>query len=451
MLSGTQDGGLESWVSTDGSTYEATAGGPAVGGFASVMGAAVRDDIWLAVGTDYERFLPIVWMSSDGREWQRATTTGLERRGDMSSIVATERGFVATGAYRTGADPGSGPFVPALWRSVDGAVWEEIELPAKGEGFALGVVAMGDRLLVAGGSGPNAVVWRSDDQGSSWSRTRPAPLRKAGPSHITSMAVAADGESVVLMGGSFDEGRGGAPLVLVSDDRGETWESVSLDAALWEGVFGGGVINGTAHGLVFVAHRSFGPFTDTDRCYADPEGCGSSSAVALHSVEGRTWGELDLAGVDQSGYFQLHSFARDHLGALLLLGAREQLELHRWTGLAPPPILPPPAPPPISDIPLAMHNAQLEPGVTYRYPLNTHCGMDLLGGFNEQWWYRVDPPGGAADTGSGRRLPDHWPTAGQSILGLITLTAGNTIEYSIPGGEVIAVYEPSDELPPGCA
>ena len=76
----------------------------------------------------------------------------------------------------------------------------------------------------------------------------------------------------------------------------------------------------------------------------------------------------------KSGYFQLHSFARDHLGALLLLGAREQLELHRWTGLAPPPILPPPAPPPISDIPLAMHNAQLEPGVTYRYPLNTHCG-----------------------------------------------------------------------------
>ena len=54
------------------------------------------------------------------------------------------------------------------------------------------------------------------------------------------------------MGGSFDEGRGGAPLVLVSDDRGESWESVSLDAALWDGVFGGGVVNATAHGLVFV-------------------------------------------------------------------------------------------------------------------------------------------------------------------------------------------------------
>ena len=296
VLSGTDDGALESWISTDGSSYEQTTGSPAAGGFTTLMAAAVRDDIWLAVGTDYEKFLPIVWISSDGRAWQRAETAGLERHGDMNSVVATERGFVATGAYRTGADLGSGPFVPALWRSVDGLAWEEIDLPSKRMGFALGVVAIGDRLLVAGGSGPSAVVWSSDDQGSSWSRTRPKPLREAGPSHITSMAVAADGESVVLVGGSFDEGRGGAPLVLVSDDRGESWESVSLDAALWDGVFGGGVVNATAHGLVFVGHRSFGPFTDADRCYADPEVCGSSTGVALHSVDGRTWGELDLSG-----------------------------------------------------------------------------------------------------------------------------------------------------------
>ena len=76
--------------------------------------------------------------------------------------------------------------------------------------------------------------------------------------------------------------------------------------------------------------------------------------------------------------------------------------------------------------------------------------MDLLGGFNDTWWYLADATEGTADTGSGRRAPDHWPTAGQSILGLITLTTADRIEYSIPGGEVIAVYEPSGKQPPGC-
>ena len=202
VLSGTDDGGarvldLDRWLQRT----RQTTGRP--GSSAALhrrsWRAAVRDDIWLAVGTDYEKLLAD---RLDIERWARVATrrrqTGLERHGDMNSVVATERGFVATGAYRTGADLGSGArLYPALWRSVDGArLGRDRACPRNVEGFALGVVAIGDRLLVAGGSGPSAVVWSSDDQGSSWSRTRPeAATRKAGPSHITSMAVAADGES----------------------------------------------------------------------------------------------------------------------------------------------------------------------------------------------------------------------------------------------------------------
>lgn len=43
-----------------------------------------------------------------------------------------------------------------------------------------------------------------------------------------------------------------------------------------------------------------------------------------------------------------------------------------------------------------------------------------------------------------------WPVAAQTIFGMVTLIDAGTIDYSIPGGEVIAIYEASDEDPPGC-
>ena len=52
---------------------------------------------------------------------------------------------------------------------------------------------------------------------------------------------------------------------------------------------------------------------------------------------------------------------------------------------------------------------------------------------------------------TGRRLTA-WVDAGGgwTIFGFATLVDENTIEYTIADGEVIGVYEPSDEQPPGC-
>ena len=95
-------------------------------------------------------------------------------------------------------------------------------------------------------------------------------------------------------------------------------------------------------------------------------------------------------------------------------------------------------------LPTVQWGADLEVGQTYRYDLYIHCGMDFLGEFNGSLFGLVDPPRGATPKSS-------WPMVPDEILGLVTLVDGDTIEYSIPSGEVIATYRTTDEEAPACA
>jgi hypothetical protein len=93
----------------------------------------------------------------------------------------------------------------------------------------------------------------------------------------------------------------------------------------------------------------------------------------------------------------------------------------------------------------------LEHGVTYRFPLYIHCGMEWLGQFNgTEWKLVIDSERPNPDTGGGEGVPAHWPEAQQTIFGDITLIDEDTIEYSIGDGEVIATYFPTDLPRPGC-
>lgn len=85
-----------------------------------------------------------------------------------------------------------------------------------------------------------------------------------------------------------------------------------------------------------------------------------------------------------------------------------------------------------------------EVGQTYRYDSWIPCGMDALGEFNGSLFALVEAP-------HGQRPRSDWPTRLDEILGLLTLVDEDTIELSIPSGEVIGVYEVSAEEPPGCA
>ncbi len=95
-------------------------------------------------------------------------------------------------------------------------------------------------------------------------------------------------------------------------------------------------------------------------------------------------------------------------------------------------------------------DAELEPGVTYRYSLHIHCGMDHLAKFNGTYWSLVDAPHGNIGPGSGDDSDPAWLVDAETILGTVTLIDDATIEYAVPDLGVIGVYAPTDEDPPGC-
>lgn len=104
--------------------------------------------------------------------------------------------------------------------------------------------------------------------------------------------------------------------------------------------------------------------------------------------------------------------------------------------------------------PIVDYGAVLDEGKRYAFPLYIHCGMDHLGEFNGEQWRLVETPtGDQPETGAGDLVPEDWPVVGQSILGYLTLTSDERIEYSLADGEVIGVYEPmpAGAEVPGCA
>lgn len=92
---------------------------------------------------------------------------------------------------------------------------------------------------------------------------------------------------------------------------------------------------------------------------------------------------------------------------------------------------------------MVQYGDELELGVEYGHLLFSHCGIDQLGEFNDRRWALIEQP-------SIEPSPGAWPAIGDSILGTLRLTEADRIEYMVDG-EVVAVYGPTDEEPPGCA
>jgi hypothetical protein len=400
----------------------------------------------LAVGSDYDTFLPVVWRSDDGRSWAPGDTSGLEQPGDMTALVATSEGYVSVGAFRTGKDPSGGPFAAAVWRSEDGRSWETIELPVEAgrDSYGSGIVAVGETLVAVGQDGRRAAVWRSADGGATWTRSTPPALE--GGEYSSLQGIAAHGETLLAAAAVPTPDGWEELLLLVSHDKGQTWDPVELPADLRRDLGAWVQLGSTSKGFWAISYRGAEIFRDLGRCYDDLEYCRAGSRpVLLHSPDGLEWNELDLGSLAESQYLQLLTVTEDPVGRLAVVAAVEAgMRLSAWSD---PESLPPPAPvrpePPRNDIPLADHGAELEVGVVYRFPLFIHCGMDYLGSFNDRYWYLRSAPGSVPEA--------EWPTVEQSILGFVRLVDTQTIEYSIPSGEVIAIYAPSDREPPGCA
>ena len=134
-------------------------------------------------------------------------------------------GFPSTGGLTTGND---------VWRSADnGATWTRVNASAGWTGrYGHTAVAVGDSIVLMGGfdsDGRKNDVWRSDDDGATWTRVN----ESAGwtPRHWHTSVALPDG-SIVLMGGWDNTGLQ-VNDVWRSTDYGATWEEVATSGSIW--------------------------------------------------------------------------------------------------------------------------------------------------------------------------------------------------------------------------
>ncbi|MEO1065178.1 MAG: hypothetical protein AAFZ07_27505 [Actinomycetota bacterium] len=170
----------------------------------------------------------------------------------------------------------------------------------------------------------------------------------------------------------------------------------------------------------------------------------SPSRSCCASDDGATWAELDLPADLLSELWPQLVVERG--GELTIIGrsrSSEALLVVTWEGDEAPPTRPV-APTPTDDRPRFVRwDAELAVGETVRFPLYTHCGISYLANFNERHWYLEGSPGGLPSPSP----DDSWPMVGESVLGLATLLDEETIEYSLPSGEVVGTYVASDQEP----
>ena len=410
------------------------------------------DTGFVAVGNGYPSYVPRLWRSADGSAWELVPTTGLSQPADIQRLVSTPAGLVAIGARRVGdeADEAAGGemFAPSIWASPDGVSWSERASPVSGDGaHVVDAVALDGGLVAISLTNGALRAWRSTDDAATWSEGRVQGANQS----MAIASLATEGSVVLGLGSLGEDPFGGSPAVLRSDDGGRSFTVSPLDDRI-QGALGSlGAATTFANGAWWAAtNRYIDPFSDPDACYRDLDSCrDGAKAVLLRSLDGVTWSELDTSSmIGRHGQF---SNVVDTPVGPLVIGRDEHLTTWRWPDAASPPSLPEHVAPPPLDTPLVKWGGTIDPGVTYRYALGIHCGMDVLGELNGTYWYRDDSDAPAPATGDGDQPPPHWPVAEQSIFGYVTLVEVDTIEYTIGDGEVIATYEPSDVEPPGCA
>jgi hypothetical protein len=169
---------------------------PTSGPGADMIGVAARPDAIVAIGYSLDgaktiaaggTFRPAVWLSRDGRTWDRVPHSATFDGARFSDIAPTDHGFVIVGAdYR---DPSlQGKPRGAMWTSQDGRAWQRVPDGAifdiggyqdtgedPGSGGPRRVMSLGGTILPVGavcdavGLNCRTAFWSSPD-GSTWDR-----------------------------------------------------------------------------------------------------------------------------------------------------------------------------------------------------------------------------------------------------------------------------------------
>ena len=156
-----------------------------------VLGGSQNDDESIIGGPPLRIYFNDVWKSADGKNWQQVTDAApwskragaeLVTRGDYLYLLGGEVGFVCQ--PQPDCEP---PYFNDVWRSSDGANWEQVT-PAAGwsprPGHQCAVIQ--DSFICFGGFGlpENPVdVWTSAD-GANWELLSAAPWDAMSPDDI---------------------------------------------------------------------------------------------------------------------------------------------------------------------------------------------------------------------------------------------------------------------------
>ncbi len=170
------------WSSDDGLTWTAVPPIDVVFG-SSVPALAVSDLGFVVVGEvpGPSSETGVAVFSTDGVHWtQSLLPAGLTNRGYAATAVVSGRdGFVALGLYHEPVpEPSpSGDARPLLWHSLDGIAWQLADLP-RSDVRVVSVAAGADAYLAGGcitsGGTCDGAVWRSTD-GASWDQSGALP------------------------------------------------------------------------------------------------------------------------------------------------------------------------------------------------------------------------------------------------------------------------------------
>ena len=235
------------WLSPDGSVWERVPHQPALenpGGSLQMNGVAAGGPGLVAVGDEFMsepwQFGPAVWVSSDGRSWERIPQDRLPDDGVVLKDVTSDGSEIyAVGTYEGGE--------AVVWRSADGTRWEAVAAPCPGcdEGgwsvaqFGLGsgwgagmkAVAVSEHGVAAvgmideEGERPVAAVWVSQD-GLAWdlAATFDPPDRLY---DVMALDVVWDQDRIVVTGQERSDTGRFRGIVWVSPDAGTTWFEVA--------------------------------------------------------------------------------------------------------------------------------------------------------------------------------------------------------------------------------
>lgn len=383
--------------------------------------------------SDYESFLTTVRVSTDGAATWTASQIS-SRPFDAAGVTIVDGALLASGVFRPETDPGTGPFTPGMLRSDDGVSWTEVPLDPTvfdmSDSYLGPIIDLGDRLVVTGalesGEFRMPAMFESLDRGSTWrvaSDAGPAPT-----------AVVAAGRTLVGVSAYQSPLE---PATPVSTNSAGEWRAVELSRFARPFQYATTFpLSGGPSALI-----SLNVEPTTEYCYENIEECqpGLTPVMLLVSEDGSVV-SVDL-GMTPTSWPTSALVKSD--GSLHVVTARgERLVLRTWDAASGPvPTMPDVEPFTPSGPPLVEWGSALEVGATYRFPLGTHCGIDVLGEFNGEHWWIVGSPEAAYD--------QYQFDMTQRLLGEVALVDPATIEYRVDG-ELIATYAPSAEEPPGC-